>query len=114
MLIISIKFLPKLSCSSSFGAYVFAGWSHEVTYGFPLYQVCSDINKPNGQFVLPNDRTAIMTFISSLPIRKVYFPVLFGFHIFKFQYKSIWCSIYLTLNHSSTRLEGLVKLLKVF
>ncbi|XP_024968527.1 DNA polymerase kappa isoform X3 [Cynara cardunculus var. scolymus] len=34
-------------------------------------QVCSDINKPNGQFVLPNDRAAIMTFISSLPIRKI-------------------------------------------
>lgn len=36
-----------------------------------LNQVCSDINKPNGQFILPNDRDAIMTFISSLPIRKV-------------------------------------------
>ncbi|KAG5548252.1 hypothetical protein RHGRI_013824 [Rhododendron griersonianum] len=36
-----------------------------------LAKVCSDINKPNGQFVLPNDRTAIMTFISSLPIRKI-------------------------------------------
>ncbi|KAG6489565.1 hypothetical protein ZIOFF_050840 [Zingiber officinale] len=33
--------------------------------------VCSDINKPNGQFILPNDRDAVMTFISSLPIRKV-------------------------------------------
>ncbi|KVI10840.1 DNA polymerase, Y-family, little finger domain-containing protein [Cynara cardunculus var. scolymus] len=36
-----------------------------------LAKVCSDINKPNGQFVLPNDRAAIMTFISSLPIRKI-------------------------------------------
>eukprot|EP00257_Ricinus_communis_P020592 XP_015579856.1 DNA polymerase kappa isoform X1 [Ricinus communis] len=36
-----------------------------------LAKVCSDINKPNGQFVLPNDRTAVMTFISSLPIRKI-------------------------------------------
>lgn len=36
-----------------------------------LAKVCSDINKPNGQFVLPNDRMAVMTFISSLPIRKV-------------------------------------------
>lgn len=36
-----------------------------------LKQVCSDINKPNGQFVLPNERLACMTFISSLPIRKV-------------------------------------------
>ncbi|KAI7736672.1 hypothetical protein M8C21_011438, partial [Ambrosia artemisiifolia] len=36
-----------------------------------IQNVCSDINKPNGQFLLPNDRTAIMTFISPLPIRKV-------------------------------------------
>ncbi|CAI8587285.1 unnamed protein product [Vicia faba] len=36
-----------------------------------LAKVCSDINKPNGQYVLPNDRMAIMTFISSLPIRKI-------------------------------------------
>ncbi|XP_038684740.1 DNA polymerase kappa isoform X2 [Tripterygium wilfordii] len=36
-----------------------------------LAKVCSDINKPNGQFVLPNDRLAVLTFISSLPIRKI-------------------------------------------
>ncbi|KAK3420414.1 hypothetical protein EUGRSUZ_G01218 [Eucalyptus grandis] len=36
-----------------------------------LAKVCSDINKPNGQFVLPNERLAVMTFISSLPIRKI-------------------------------------------
>ncbi|XP_062089394.1 DNA polymerase kappa isoform X2 [Humulus lupulus] len=36
-----------------------------------LAKVCSDINKPNGQFVLPNNRVAVMTFISSLPIRKI-------------------------------------------
>ncbi|CAK7330157.1 unnamed protein product [Dovyalis caffra] len=36
-----------------------------------LAKVCSDINKPNGQFVLPNDRLAVMTFISSVPIRKI-------------------------------------------
>ncbi|XP_010525675.1 PREDICTED: DNA polymerase kappa [Tarenaya hassleriana] len=36
-----------------------------------LAKVCSDINKPNGKFLLPNDRVAVMTFISSLPIRKV-------------------------------------------
>ncbi|XP_058773058.1 DNA polymerase kappa isoform X2 [Vicia villosa] len=36
-----------------------------------LAKVCSDINKPNGQYVLPNDRLAVMTFISSLPIRKI-------------------------------------------
>lgn len=36
-----------------------------------LAKVCSDINKPNGLFVLPNERMAVMTFISSLPIRKI-------------------------------------------
>ncbi|KAH9329668.1 hypothetical protein KI387_001776, partial [Taxus chinensis] len=36
-----------------------------------LAKVCSDINKPNGQFVLPNEQPAVMTFVSSLPIRKV-------------------------------------------
>ncbi|XP_072986547.1 calcium-transporting ATPase 10, plasma membrane-type-like [Typha latifolia] len=36
-----------------------------------LAKVCSDINKPNGQFILPNDRDAVMTFILSLPIRKI-------------------------------------------
>ncbi|KAL4555868.1 hypothetical protein LXL04_038500 [Taraxacum kok-saghyz] len=36
-----------------------------------LAKVCSDINKPNGQFVLPNEKAAVMTFISSLPIRKI-------------------------------------------
>ncbi|KAL2349542.1 hypothetical protein Fmac_003542 [Flemingia macrophylla] len=36
-----------------------------------LAKVCSDINKPNGQYILPNDRMALMTFISSLPIRKI-------------------------------------------
>ncbi|KAG6424981.1 hypothetical protein SASPL_115404 [Salvia splendens] len=34
-------------------------------------RVCSDINKPNGQFVLPSERVAVVTFISSLPIRKI-------------------------------------------
>ncbi|KAJ1388355.1 UmuC domain [Sesbania bispinosa] len=36
-----------------------------------LAKVCSDINKPNGQYVLPNERVAIMAFISTLPIRKI-------------------------------------------
>lgn len=39
-----------------------------------ILQVCSDINKPNGQFVLQNDRSTVMTFISLLPIRKVWDP----------------------------------------
>uniref|UniRef100_A0A453HF46 UmuC domain-containing protein n=1 Tax=Aegilops tauschii subsp. strangulata TaxID=200361 RepID=A0A453HF46_AEGTS len=36
-----------------------------------IAKVCSDINKPNGQFILPNDRDAVTTFVSTLPIRKV-------------------------------------------
>jgi len=38
-----------------------------------LAKVCSDKNKPNGQYqILPN-RQAVMDFIKDLPIRKVRF-----------------------------------------
>nr|KAJ0222220.1 hypothetical protein LSAT_V11C200076850 [Lactuca sativa] len=43
-----------------------------------LAKVFSDKNKPNRQFVLPNDCIAIMTFISSLPIRKQKNSLLFA------------------------------------
>ncbi|KAI3390236.1 hypothetical protein diail_11388, partial [Diaporthe ilicicola] len=36
-----------------------------------LAKIASNVNKPNGQFVLPNDRAAIMTFMRELPCRKV-------------------------------------------
>ncbi|KAG6284966.1 hypothetical protein E4U09_007537 [Claviceps aff. purpurea] len=36
-----------------------------------LAKICSNINKPNGQFVLPRDRASIMRFMGELPIRKV-------------------------------------------
>lgn len=36
-----------------------------------LAKVCSDMNKPNGQFYLPPDRQQILEFVSALPIRKV-------------------------------------------
>ncbi|KAI1454588.1 hypothetical protein F4805DRAFT_469318 [Annulohypoxylon moriforme] len=36
-----------------------------------LAKICSNINKPNGQYILPNDRNAIMTFMRDLPTRKV-------------------------------------------
>jgi len=36
-----------------------------------LAKVCSDINKPDGQFLLPPDRGAVLLFVSTLPIRKV-------------------------------------------
>jgi DNA polymerase kappa len=34
-------------------------------------KICSNRNKPNGQFRVPNDRGAIMSFMSTLPVRKV-------------------------------------------
>ncbi|XP_041102103.1 DNA polymerase kappa-like isoform X2 [Polyodon spathula] len=36
-----------------------------------LAKVCSDKNKPNGQYMIPPDRQAVMDFIQELPIRKV-------------------------------------------
>ncbi|KAK4038835.1 hypothetical protein C8A01DRAFT_37245 [Parachaetomium inaequale] len=36
-----------------------------------LAKICSNMNKPNGQFVLSRDRTAIMGFMRDLPCRKV-------------------------------------------
>ncbi|XP_078071047.1 DNA polymerase kappa isoform X2 [Mustelus asterias] len=36
-----------------------------------LSKVCSDMNKPNGQYRIPADRDAVMDFIKNLPIRKV-------------------------------------------
>ncbi len=36
-----------------------------------LAKICSNMNKPNGQYVLPSDRQAIMAFMRDLPTRKV-------------------------------------------
>ncbi|PHH92476.1 hypothetical protein CDD83_7224 [Cordyceps sp. RAO-2017] len=36
-----------------------------------LAKICSNMNKPNGQYVLPNDRNAIMAFMRNMPTRKV-------------------------------------------
>ena len=36
-----------------------------------IAKICSNKNKPNGQFRVPNDRNAVMSFIGNLPIRKV-------------------------------------------
>uniref|UniRef100_A0A3Q1ISC9 DNA polymerase kappa n=1 Tax=Anabas testudineus TaxID=64144 RepID=A0A3Q1ISC9_ANATE len=36
-----------------------------------LAKVCSDKNKPNGQYVLPSTREAVMDFVQALPVRKV-------------------------------------------
>ncbi|KAK6215120.1 impB/mucB/samB family protein [Colletotrichum tabaci] len=36
-----------------------------------LAKICSNMNKPNGQFILPNDRSEIMRFMAKLSPRKV-------------------------------------------
>ena len=36
-----------------------------------IAKICSNKNKPNGQFRVPNDRVAVMSFMNSLPVRKV-------------------------------------------
>ncbi|CAG8959141.1 hypothetical protein HYFRA_00013004 [Hymenoscyphus fraxineus] len=36
-----------------------------------LAKICSNLNKPNGQFILPSERPAIMAFMRDLPTRKV-------------------------------------------
>jgi DNA polymerase kappa len=36
-----------------------------------IAKICSNMNKPNGQFRLPSDRTSIMEFMRDLPTRKV-------------------------------------------
>lgn len=44
-----------------------------------LAKVCSDKNKPNGQYRLPATREAVMDFIQKLPVRKVKHKSLKGF-----------------------------------
>lgn len=36
-----------------------------------LAKICSNINKPNGQFLLPSDRLSVMEFMKTMPTRKV-------------------------------------------
>ena len=36
-----------------------------------LAKICSDKNKPNGQFYLPHDRKEMLTFVSNLNVRKI-------------------------------------------
>lgn len=36
-----------------------------------IAKICSNKNKPNGQFRVPNDRVAVMAFMRDLPVRKV-------------------------------------------
>ncbi|TMW68699.1 hypothetical protein Poli38472_006167 [Pythium oligandrum] len=36
-----------------------------------LAKICSDINKPNGQYVLPFTRDRVVSFVQGLPVRKI-------------------------------------------
>ncbi|CAI5704866.1 hypothetical protein KXD40_001776 [Peronospora effusa] len=36
-----------------------------------LAKICSDINKPNGQYILPFTRECVISFIHELPVRKI-------------------------------------------
>lgn len=36
-----------------------------------LSKICSDINKPNGQYYLPIDRTSIVNFVKDLKVRQI-------------------------------------------
>lgn len=41
-----------------------------------LAKVCSDKNKPNGQYRLPSTTEAVMEFVQNLPVRKVQYTLL--------------------------------------
>lgn len=47
-----------------------------------LAKVCSDKNKPNGQYRIPPERQVVMEFMKDLPVRKVrltpFYPWLFS------------------------------------
>jgi len=36
-----------------------------------LAKICSELNKPNGQTILPNDEVEILKFMRDLPVRKI-------------------------------------------
>jgi nucleotidyltransferase/DNA polymerase involved in DNA repair len=36
-----------------------------------LAKIASDVNKPNGQYVVPAEREAIVSFIGPMPLRKI-------------------------------------------
>lgn len=49
--------------------------------------MCSDRNKPNGQYRIPPERLAVLDFLKDLPIRKVREAMTFAIllcNVFKF------------------------------
>uniref|UniRef100_A0A7E4W1H0 DNA polymerase kappa n=1 Tax=Panagrellus redivivus TaxID=6233 RepID=A0A7E4W1H0_PANRE len=57
MLRMEVAMRTNLSCSAG------------IASSYYLAKVCSDINKPNGQFILPGDNDALDTFILSSPLK---------------------------------------------
>ncbi|KAG8742832.1 hypothetical protein FRC10_000878 [Ceratobasidium sp. 414] len=44
---------------------------HKETGMTALAKICSDLNKPNGQYIMPFDRDSILEFTRTLPVRKM-------------------------------------------
>ncbi|GAB7358309.1 hypothetical protein MBLNU230_g2382t1 [Neophaeotheca triangularis] len=67
--------LSPEDCVSQLRAQVYEETKITVSAGIAanakLAKICSNRNKPNGQFRLPSERTAIMAFMRDLPTRKV-------------------------------------------
>ena len=55
------RILDTTGCSASAG----------IAHNFMLAKVCSNINKPNGQYELSVDRVALAHFVAELPVRKI-------------------------------------------
>ncbi|KAK2745908.1 hypothetical protein FQN57_003521 [Myotisia sp. PD_48] len=53
--------------SSQTGITVSAG----IASNTKIAKICSNWNKPNGQYYVPNDRVAILNFMAKIPVRKV-------------------------------------------
>ena len=47
-----------------------------------LAKVCSDMNKPNGQYLVPSTVEDVMSFIRKLPIRKVNIALMSSYCLF--------------------------------
>ena len=54
-------------CATIIMSYLFLG----IAPNTMLAKVCSDKNKPNGQYRVMPDRQEVMDFVKNLPIRKV-------------------------------------------
>lgn len=70
-----------------------------------LAKVCSDKNKPNGQYMIPPDRQAVMDFIQGLPIRKVWLLVnIWEQETVKYNYLSsaVGCVVSVTIINGCT------------